>query len=95
MIPAAIEAGIPVIVGTAGGSGGQPHVKLTLDIIREIAQQKELSFKIAVIQSEFDKTFVKDNIRNGNISPLFPAKELSEEDVSGFAHKGNDSYRCC
>lgn len=81
MIPAAIEAGIPVIVGTAGGSGGQPHVKLTLDIIREIAQQKELSFKIAVIQSEFDKTFVKDNIRNGNISPLFPAKELSEEDV--------------
>lgn len=81
MIPAAIEAGIPVIVGTAGGSGGQPHVKLTLDIIREIAQQKKLSFKIAVIQSEFDKTFVKDNIRNGNISPLFPAKELSEEDV--------------
>lgn len=81
MIPAAIEAGIPVIVGTAGGSGGQPHVKLTLDIIREIAQQKELSFKIAVIQSEFDKTFVKDNIRNGNISPLFPAKDLSEEDV--------------
>ena len=81
MIPAAIEAGIPVIVGTAGGSGGQPHVKLTLDIIREIAQQKELSFKIAVIQSEFDKTFVKDNIRNGNISPLFPAKELSEEEV--------------
>ena len=81
MIPAALEAGIPVIVGTAGGCGGKPHVALTLDIIREIASQKQLSFKIAVIQSEFDNEFVKENIRKGNVSPLFPAKELTEADV--------------
>lgn len=81
MIPAALEAGIPVIIGTAGGSGGHPHVDLTMDIIREIAQQRGLSFKVAVINSEFDKDFVKENLRNGNISPLFPAKELSEDDV--------------
>ena len=81
MIPAALEAGIPVIIGTAGGSGGHPHVDLTMDIIREIAQQRGLSFKVAVINSEFDKDFVKENLSNGNISPLFPAKELSEDDV--------------
>lgn len=81
MIPAALEAGIPVIVGTAGGSGGRPHVDLTLDIIREIAKERKLSFKMAVIQSEFEKELVKDNIRQGNITPIHPAKELTEADV--------------
>lgn len=81
MIPVALEAGIPVIVGTAGGSGGRPHVDLTLDIIREIAKERKLSFKMAVIQSEFDKELVKDNIRQGNITPIHPAKELTETDV--------------
>ena len=39
MIPAAIEAGIPVIIGTAGGSGGRPHVDLTIEIVKEIAKE--------------------------------------------------------
>ena len=81
MIPAALEAGIPVIVGTAGGSGGRPHVELTVDIIREIAREKQLSFKLAVIQSEFDKEFVKENLRAGKITPLYPAKQITEEEL--------------
>lgn len=81
MIPAAIEAGIPLIVGTSGGSGGRPHVELTLDIVKEIISEKKLSLKLAVIQSEFDKEFIKENVRKGNISPLFPAKEITEDDV--------------
>lgn len=81
MIPAALEAGIPVIVGTAGGSGGRPHVELTVDIIKEIAREKQLSFKLAVIQSEFDKEFVKENLRAGNITPLHPAKQITEEEL--------------
>ena len=44
MIPAALEAGIPVVVGTAGGSGARPHVNLTVDIVKEIAHEKQLSF---------------------------------------------------
>ena len=86
MIPAALEAGIPVIVGTAGGSGARPHVELTVDIVKEIAREKQLSFKLAVIQSEFDKEFVKQNVRNGNVSPLFPAKEIDEQEVDESVH---------
>lgn len=74
MIPAAIEAGIPVIIGTAGGSGGRPHVDLTIEIVKEIAKEQSLTFKLAVIQSEFDKEFVKEKIRKGDISPTFPCK---------------------
>lgn len=86
MIPAGLEAKIPVVVGTAGGSGARPHVEFVLDIVREIAKEKGLSFKMAVIQSEFDKEFVKENIRKGNVSPLFPAKEITEADVDESVH---------
>lgn len=81
MIPAALEQNIPVVIGTAGGSGGRPHVAFNLDIIKEIAKEKNLSFKIAVIQSEFDKEFIKQNLRDGNIEPLYPAKQITEQDV--------------
>ena len=81
MIPAALEHNIPVIIGTAGGSGGRPHVAFCVEIIKEIAREKNLSFKMAVIQSEFDKDFIKQNLKDGNIEPLFPAKQISEADV--------------
>ncbi len=86
MIPAAIEAGIPVIIGTAGGSGARPHVDLTVDIIKEIAKEKDVHFKFAVIQSELDKEVVKSNLREGNITPLFPAKEITEDNVNESVH---------
>ncbi len=81
MIPAALEQNIPVIIGTAGGSGGRPHVEFCLNIIREIAKERKLTFKLAVIQSEFDKDFIKQNLKDGNIEPLHPAKQITEEDV--------------
>lgn len=81
MIPAGLKAKIPVIIGSAGGAGGRPHVELTLDIIKEIAKEKKLNFKLAVIQSEFDKDFIKDEFRKGNIVSLYPNAELSEEAI--------------
>ncbi|MDO4790685.1 MAG: acyclic terpene utilization AtuA family protein [Porphyromonas sp.] len=81
MIPAGIERNIPVIIGSAGGAGGHPHVEFVLDIVREIAREKGLSFKMAVIESEFRKEFILSELRKGNITPLKPAKELTEKDV--------------
>lgn len=86
MIPAGIEAGIPVIIGTAGGSGATPHVQFALDIIKEIAHEKKLSFKLAVIQSEMDKEYVKKKLRAGDVEPLFPAKQITEQDVDESEH---------
>lgn len=86
MIPAGLEAKVPVVVGTAGGSGARPHVEFVLDIVREIAREKGLSFKMAVIQSEFEKEFIKENVRRGNVSPLHPAPEIIEADVDESVH---------
>ncbi len=81
MIPAAIEANIPVIIGSAGGCGGIPHVEFNLQIIKEIAREKKLSFKLAVIQSELDKKLIKEKLAKGEVTPLHPAKPITAADV--------------
>ncbi len=81
MIPAALEAGIPVIVGTAGGCGGRPHVEFCVNIVKEIARENGLTFKLAVIQSELDKELVKRKLAAGEVTPLHPAPEITAEDV--------------
>lgn len=96
MIPAAIEAGIPVIIGTSGGSGGHPHVAINRQIIEEIAAEKGLSFKYAEISSEFDKELVRKYFKNGKITPLAPAPELEEKDIDDsvriVAQMGEEPY---
>lgn len=81
MIPAAIESGIPVIIGTAGGCGGSPHVSWNLEIIKEIISEQKLTLKLAVIESELDKELIKEKLNKGDISPLFPAKQITVEDI--------------
>lgn len=81
MLPAAIRAGIPLIIGTAGGSGGTPHVKIVRDLISELAQKHSLHFKYAEISSELDKNLVHSYLKSGKITPLAPAPELTEKDV--------------
>jgi hypothetical protein len=81
MIPAGLKAKIPVIVGTAGGSGGEPHVKFCIDIIKEIAKEQKLNFKLAVIHSELDKNLVKMKLKKGQVVPLAPAKSITTKDV--------------
>ena len=39
MLKAGVEAGIPVVVGTAGGSGAAPHLDWCREIVLEIAPE--------------------------------------------------------
>ena len=81
MIPEALKNGIPVIIGTAGGSGANSHVDWTLEIINEIALENALDFKMAVIRAEIDKETIKQKMNQGKLRPLPPAPELSEAEL--------------
>ncbi len=79
MIKAGVEAGIPVVVGTAGGSGGEPHLQWNKEIVEEIAKENDLHFKMAVIHAEFSKEDVKKALAAGKVHPLEPAPQLTNE----------------
>ncbi len=81
MIPAAVKNNIPLIIGTAGGSGADSHLMWNVDIIKEIAKEQGLTFKMAVIHAEIDKNVVMKKLENGEIEPLKPAKQVTKEDI--------------
>lgn len=84
MIKAGVERGIPVVIGTAGGSGGQPHLEWNKQIIEEIAKEQNLHFKLALIHAEIPHEDVKKALKEGRIHALEPGVEgagLIEEDI--------------
>ncbi|MEG6615633.1 acyclic terpene utilization AtuA family protein [Peptococcaceae bacterium 1198_IL3148] len=81
IIAAGLERNIPVLIGTAGGSGANSHLEWNLDIIKEIAKEQNYHFKLAVITAELDKDFLLDQLQAGRITPLHPAPELTAEDI--------------
>lgn len=81
MLVAGVKNNIPVVVGTAGGSGANAHLYWCVDIVKEIAKEKKLTFNLAVIEAELDKTLVKEKLREGKIEPLHPSPAITKEEV--------------
>lgn len=81
MLDAGLSRKIPVLIGSAGGSGGNPHVKWTLDIVKELAKEKGIKIKTAVIHSSLDKEWVKKMTESGKVVPLPGAPELNSEEI--------------
>jgi hypothetical protein len=86
MLCAGVPNKIPVVIGTAGGSGAEPHLAWCRDIVEEIAREKKLSFRMALIHAELDKGFIKEEFKQGHISPLEPAPPLIEAEIDASTH---------
>lgn len=82
LLPAARRLGVPLIVGSAGGSGAKPHLDLTVDIVREIAATQGLAFRMAVISAEIPRQALLDALRDGRIHDFEVGRELSEDDLA-------------
>jgi len=81
MLKAGKERGIPVLVGSAGGSGGNAHLKWNEDIVKEIAKDENLKLKVALIEAEIPQEKILEKFKDGKIRPLPPAEQLISEDI--------------
>jgi hypothetical protein len=81
LLRGAIENGIPLMIGTCGGAGGEPHLQACADIIREIAREHRLGFKMALIHAEQEQGFVLEQLRAGKVRPLGNAPQVGEKDI--------------
>ncbi|MEA4848820.1 MAG: acyclic terpene utilization AtuA family protein [Clostridiaceae bacterium] len=86
MLKAACELNVPLIIGTAGGSGAAPHMGREISIIKEIAEEHKLSFKLAAISAELEKGFLLEELRKGNIKSLDNVPELTGQDIMESTH---------
>ncbi|MDP9157747.1 MAG: DUF1446 domain-containing protein [Pseudomonadota bacterium] len=81
MLAAAVPRGIPVVISTCGGAGGAPHLQMMVELAREIAAEENLSFKLAVIQSELPKDMLIEHVNAGKVKPMYGLPALSAEMV--------------
>lgn len=72
IIPNGLSRKIPIIIGSAGGSGARVHVNWTLDIIDEILKERELTAKVTVIWADFTQEEIKQANEEGRIQSLSP-----------------------
>lgn len=86
MISAGLERKIPVIIGSAGGSGAEPHLNGCLEIVREIAAEEKLRFKLAVIHAEFDQETIVAELNAGKITSLDRTPPLTAEKIRSSEH---------
>jgi hypothetical protein len=81
MLNAAISSGCRLVIGSCGGSGGEPHLELVVQMAREIAAEDNLHFKMAVIHAEQSATLIKDRLRKNRIHSLGRQPALNDETV--------------
>src|SRR5437588_409339 len=81
MLREALKADIPVIIGTAGHAGGRPHLKWTVEIVRELARENNWHFKLAAINSEIEKETLAEALGRKEIAPLSPAPPFERDNI--------------
>lgn len=86
MITAGVAENIPVVIGSAGGSGAKPHLDWCHEIIREIAQENGLTFRLAVIPADIEKKTVLEALSQGRVKPLSFVPEATAKDVEESVH---------
>jgi len=80
VLPLALNAGAPLVVGTSGGSGSEKHLHWLRDIVLEIAKEEKLHFSMALIYTDVAKEAVLEKYDAGKIRELGPLP-LSRQDI--------------
>jgi hypothetical protein len=86
LLGAALEAKIPLIIGSAGSAGADANVDVLLSIIDEIVAEKGHHFRMAVIRSEVDQLQLHGLLAAGRIRALPPSGPVTEEELSRSLH---------
>jgi hypothetical protein len=79
LLPAALERRIPLIIGSAGGAGGDANVDWARTIIDEVAAELSLSFRMAVIYSGQTKEWITQQLSAGRVSSFPNGPQLTAD----------------
>ena len=86
IIEAGLAARIPVLIGTAGGSGAAPHLSWCLEIVHDVLVELNQTARVANIVSDQRPNDLITALHEHRISPLGPVSPITEADISGSTH---------
>ncbi len=77
MLLGGVPRGIPIVIGTCGGAGSEPHLQEVAQIAREVAREDNLRFRMALIHADQEPAQVKSWLNEGRITALRNVPELT------------------
>ncbi|MBI4194784.1 MAG: acyclic terpene utilization AtuA family protein [Betaproteobacteria bacterium] len=86
MLLGARKLKIPLLIGSAGTGGNDIQLELVHGLVRDIAAAEGLEFRLALVHSEQDKTYLRGRLRAGRIKPLHPAPPFDEAVIDRSEH---------
>ena len=96
LLQGARQIDVPLIIGSAGTGGCGPQLDATLDIVREIAAEDGLRFRMASIRADLDKDDVKTALDRGRLTPLGSNIPATAADIEASSHivgqMGTDAF---
>ena len=84
LMQARAQAGVPLVIGTAGTCGTDSTVDWMHDITVELAQELGQSLRIARLYSQQPTARVAEALAAGRIAPLPPAPEIRLDDLTNI-----------
>lgn len=82
MLTGARELDVPLVIGSCGGAGGDPHLETYFEIVSEIAKEANLNFRLAMIHAEQPAQRIIDALKAGRVRPLGPLPQLTDDDIN-------------
>jgi hypothetical protein len=78
------ELGIPVIVGTAGGAGGEPHLTFALQCLRDAASADgRTGLRVVLVHAEQARSSVREWLDAGRVRSFGGAPTPTADDIAG------------
>ena len=83
---AARRLDVPLVIGSAGTAGAAPQLDATVALIRAIAQQHGLQFRLTTVHSDLQPAQVLDALADGRLDPIGPMPMPGVDDVQRCTH---------
>lgn len=80
------EAGVPLLIGTAGTCGTDATVDWMAEITRELARELGQTPKLALLYASQPQGRIADKLREGRVTPLAPAPAIDADSVLGLSN---------
>ncbi|WP_291546979.1 acyclic terpene utilization AtuA family protein [Clostridium sp. HMP27] len=72
---------IPLVIGSAGGSGAKVHTEWTMDIINEILEEENIKCKLAIIWADIPKDRINAAIKESKVEGMSKNIPVLTEDI--------------
>ncbi len=97
VLEAARSLDIPLIIGSAGTAGAAPHLRATLDVLRQVTEDRGWSIRVATVSSDLPVSVLERAVQEGRLKPLEPVAaslDLPIPDLSQLRDCGHQVAQC-